>query len=86
MDERLGTDVGTLHEASNRPTGLMKDWITRPHWAADGTRGRGLDPPQPLGWRTSESLSAIALASRAIWAVSRIDYLGKGLVRMGTCE
>jgi hypothetical protein len=65
---RLGADVGTLHEASNRLTGLMKDWITRPHWAADGTRGRGLDPPQPLGWRTSESLSAIALASRAIWA------------------
>jgi hypothetical protein len=82
---RLGADVGTLHEASNRPTGLIKDWITRPHWAADGTRGRGLTRLNLWGCDFREP-SAIALASRAIWAVSRIDYLGKGLVRMGTCE
>jgi hypothetical protein len=82
---RLGADVGTLHEASNRPTGLMKI----------GSHGRTEQPTElvvaPLthlnlwggGFREP---SAIALASRAIWAVSRIDYLGKGLVSMGTCE
>jgi hypothetical protein len=87
---RLGADVGTLHEASNRPTGLIKDWITRPHWAADGTRGRGLDPPQPLGVRLQRAFShCFGLSGdlgRQSHRLSRQRPCQDGHVRMKPCE